>query len=117
MTSPSEASSPVARAVALGALGGVLDKRQTLDRAIAGTPEFARLSPRDRAFARLLVATVLRHWGELDALIETALERPLARSARFAPIGVRRGFFAPGSPMVPGSAENSVDKPRQENNA
>ncbi len=82
MTSPSEASSPVARAVALGALGGVLDKRQTLDRALAGTPEFARLSPRDRAFARLLVATVLRRWGELDALIETALERPLARSAR-----------------------------------
>jgi len=80
--SPSEPSSPAARAIAVGALGRVLDKRQPLDRALDGMPEFARLSPRDRAFARLLVATVLRRRGELEALIATALERPLPRSAR-----------------------------------
>ena len=66
----------------MDALGRVLDKRQTLDRALDAAPEFAQLTPRDRAFARLLVATVLRRWGELDALIETALERPLPRTAR-----------------------------------
>jgi 16S rRNA (cytosine967-C5)-methyltransferase len=82
MTSPPEPSSPAARSVALEALGRVLDKRQPLDRALDGAPEFSRLSPRDRAFARLLVATVLRRRGELDALIGAALERPLARSAR-----------------------------------
>jgi len=45
-------------------------------------PEFSRLSPRDRAFARLLVAIVLRRRGELEALIEASLERPLPRTAR-----------------------------------
>ena len=82
MTSPPEPSSPAARAIALEALGRVLDKHQPLDRALDGTPEFSRLSPRDRAFARLLVATVLRRRGVLDALIGAALERPLPRSAR-----------------------------------
>jgi 16S rRNA (cytosine967-C5)-methyltransferase len=82
MTSPPEPSSPAARAIALGALGRVLDKHQPLDRALDGAPDFSRLSPRDRAFARLLVATVLRRGGELDALIGAALERPLPRSAR-----------------------------------
>ena len=82
MKPPTEPASPAARAIALDALGRVLDKRQTLERALGAGPEFARLSPRDRAFARLLVATVLRRWGELDALIGAALERPLPRTAR-----------------------------------
>ncbi len=80
--SPPEPASPVARALVLGALERILDKHAPLDRALEGAPEFAKLSSRDRAFARLLIVTVLRRWGELDALISAALERPLPRVAR-----------------------------------
>src|ERR1041384_1514558 len=41
----------------------------------------AGLSVRDRAFARLLVATVLRRLGQIDALIEDCLNTPLAPRA------------------------------------
>ena len=39
------------------------------------------LSVRDRAFARLLVATVLRRLGQIDALIGECLNTPLAPRA------------------------------------
>src|SRR5579871_1493102 len=39
------------------------------------------LAPRDRAFARLLVATVLRRLGQIDALIDHCLEKPLPARA------------------------------------
>jgi len=41
----------------------------------------AELSVRDRAFARLLVATVLRRLGQIDALISGCLNAPLAARA------------------------------------
>jgi 16S rRNA (cytosine967-C5)-methyltransferase len=41
----------------------------------------AELSVRDRAFARLLVATVLRRLGQIDALIADCLNTPLAPRA------------------------------------
>lgn len=40
-------------------------------------PERAKIEPRDRAFARLLVTTVLRHHGELTHVINTHLQKPL----------------------------------------
>ena len=55
----------------------VLGRRGPLDEALAAGPGGARLAPRDRAFARLLVTTVLRRLGQLDALIDACLERPL----------------------------------------
>ena len=66
-----------ARAVACDLLGEVLEKGRPLDEALAGDRALARLSSRDRAFARLLVATVLRRLGQIDALIDRALDRPL----------------------------------------
>ncbi len=41
--------------------------------------EFASspLAPRDRALARLIAGTVLRHFGELDAILASYLEKPL----------------------------------------
>ncbi len=74
-----------ARAVALSLLEEVLGRRRPLDDALAGDPALAALSPRDRAFARRLVATLLRRLGQIDDLIERCLERPL--KPRFA--GVR----------------------------
>ncbi len=70
-------SEPDARAVALDLLGAVLRSRIALDEALAAHAGLAALEGRDRAFARLLVATVLRRLGQIDALIEARLERPL----------------------------------------
>ncbi|MGB0670247.1 MAG: RsmB/NOP family class I SAM-dependent RNA methyltransferase [Rhodospirillales bacterium] len=60
----------------------VLDKTLPLDEALAAEPRLPHLEARDRAFARTLVMSVLRHLGEIDALIAACLERPLPASAR-----------------------------------
>ncbi|MFQ5775874.1 MAG: RsmB/NOP family class I SAM-dependent RNA methyltransferase [Kiloniellaceae bacterium] len=72
-------SAPAAdsRALALDLVRAVLRRRQPLDDAWAARTDLAALAPRDRAFARLLAATVLRRLGQLDALIDHCLERPL----------------------------------------
>jgi 16S rRNA (cytosine967-C5)-methyltransferase len=73
----SNSPAPTARGAALDMLGCVLHKRRPLDDAIDETPELPSLSMRDRAFARLLVATVLRRLGQIDALIAHCLSTPL----------------------------------------
>ena len=71
-----------ARAVALDLLQTVLHGKKPLDMALADHPALAALDSRDRGFARALVATTLRRLGQIDALIDTALERPLPRKAK-----------------------------------
>ena len=71
--------SPDARAVALDLLGMVLDRSTPLDTALTHSTSLAKLSPRDRAFARLLVATVLRRRGQIDAALDEKLSRPLTK--------------------------------------
>jgi len=68
---------PTARHVALDLIGAVLRRRRPLDDAIEDSPAMHRLQGRDRAFARLLVATVLRRLGQIDALIADCLNIPL----------------------------------------
>ncbi len=53
-----------------------MHKRHSLDEALA--KEFASdaLAPRDRALARLIAGTVLRHAGELKALLTSYIEKP-----------------------------------------
>lgn len=80
-----------ARAVAADALAAVLDHRRPLEDALANTAGFAALEARDRAFARLLLATTLRRLGQIDALIKHCLERPLPRAARMAQHILRLG--------------------------
>ncbi|MFQ5954983.1 MAG: RsmB/NOP family class I SAM-dependent RNA methyltransferase [Kiloniellales bacterium] len=70
-----------ARALALDLLEAVLRRGRPLDEVIEAHPGFPRLAPRDRAFARLLAATVLRRLGQIDALIDGCLERPLKGKA------------------------------------
>ena len=70
-------SAPTARGVVIDLLAAVLRRRRPLDDAIEETEELSELAPRDRAFARLLVATVLRRLGQIDALIEHCLATPL----------------------------------------
>ncbi|HEX9768241.1 MAG TPA: transcription antitermination factor NusB [Kiloniellales bacterium] len=66
-----------ARAVALDLLGEVLERRTPLDEALQRHRTLPSLAPRDRAFARHLVATCLRRLGQLDAVLAGTLERPL----------------------------------------
>jgi 16S rRNA (cytosine967-C5)-methyltransferase len=67
------------RAVALQLLAQVLDRRRTLDEALAESNAFAALAARDRGLVRRLLATLLRRLGQVDKLIETCLNRPLKR--------------------------------------
>ncbi len=77
MSEPADHTNLAARTAALDALSQVLDSHQPLEAALEGSRGFPRLSTRDRAFARLLAATALRHRGELDALIGARVDRPL----------------------------------------
>ena len=65
------------RGIALDLLQVVLRRGRPLDEALAANRDLARLEPRDRALARLLVATVLRRLGQIDAAIAARLDRPL----------------------------------------
>src|SRR5260221_1165920 len=66
-----------ARSVAIQLIGSVLRRKRLLEDAIEDNADMAILAPRDRAFARLLVATVLRRLGQIDALIAHCLATPL----------------------------------------
>jgi 16S rRNA (cytosine967-C5)-methyltransferase len=65
-----------ARAAAMDVLREVLRKGTSFDDAFDGHPELAGLEARDRAFARLLTATVLRRLGQIDDLLARALAKP-----------------------------------------
>lgn len=81
MPRPPPPSRPDSRAAALDLLSAVLDRHRLLDEAFDADPTVARLEERDRAFTRLLAATTLRRLGQLDALVDRCLERPLPAKA------------------------------------
>jgi 16S rRNA (cytosine967-C5)-methyltransferase len=66
-----------ARDVAVSALFSVFIERRAFDDVFAKAAASRNLEARDRAFARLIAATVMRHHGELRAVIATFLEKPL----------------------------------------
>src|SRR5712692_1687819 len=70
-----------ARNVAVELVGNVLRQKRPLDDAIDDNRDIAELPARDRAFARVLAATVLRRLGQIDALIAHCLHRPLPSRA------------------------------------
>ncbi len=69
----------------------MLDRRRPLDEALHAHHGLHRLESRDRALARLLVATVLRFRPVLDALIDPCLNRPLPEKASRARHALRLG--------------------------
>ena len=72
-----------ARRAALDLVDSVLRRARPLDQALARSAAVAALEPRDRAFARHLVATSLRRLGQIDGLLAACLERPVkSRQAR-----------------------------------
>jgi 16S rRNA (cytosine967-C5)-methyltransferase len=64
-----------ARAVALGLLVQVLDKKMALDMALERDRGFHNLPVRDRAFVRMAVGTTLRRLGQIDDFIARALDK------------------------------------------
>jgi 16S rRNA (cytosine967-C5)-methyltransferase len=75
----------LAREMAARTVAAVLTRGRALDDALveaAGAEGGDRLEPRDRAFVRLLSSTVLRRTGELDAVMATYLDKPLAEKQR-----------------------------------
>jgi 16S rRNA (cytosine967-C5)-methyltransferase len=80
-----------ARAIARTLLDAVLRRRSALDEALAVHAGLSLLTPRDRAFARLLVATVLRRLGQIDALIDSCIDRPMPDRAAPARDAIRIG--------------------------
>ena len=81
-----------ARARAHTILHEVLDRRRPLDEVLQSDKRFARLETRDRAFARNLIATTLRRLGQIDAIIDDCLDRPLPQSAAAARNALRLGI-------------------------
>ncbi len=65
-----------ARVIALDILRDVLRKNLPLDDAFEAHPKLGELEPRDRGFVRMLVSTVLRRLGQIDALIFGCLDKP-----------------------------------------
>ena len=70
-----------ARSVAFDILRAVLTKNTPLDDALAVHDGLNKLPRRDRGFTRSIVSTTLRRLGQIDALIETVVEKPLPRQA------------------------------------
>jgi 16S rRNA (cytosine967-C5)-methyltransferase len=67
------------RQLAVACLAAVLERGRTLEDAFESAigKQLAPLEARDRALARLLVTTVLRRKGELDAVLGSFLDKPL----------------------------------------
>lgn len=63
------------RAAALGILEQVFGQKKMLDSVLERDKIFMNLPQRDRAFVRMLVATVFRRKGQLDDLIERTLNK------------------------------------------
>ncbi len=85
------------RRCALELLGQVIIKRNALDIALDSSASFAALSPRDRAFTRMLLTTTIRRLGQIDDLIQSTLNRPDALKTEVVRnilrLGVTQLFF------------------------
>ena len=70
-----------------------------------------KMQPRDRAFVRALVATVLRRLGQIDALINHCIDRPLPEKASrvkgILQLGIAQMFFLETPPHA--AVNTSVD--------
>ena len=81
-----------ARKCAQDLLHAVIYDQQALDKLLKNNQGFQKLDQRDKAFIRNLVATTLRRLGQIDAIIDNFLDRPLPHSARPAHNAMRLGI-------------------------
>ena len=79
------------RCFVLDLLAAVLGKKIPFEKAFSEDPRINNFDQRNRSFIYNLVATTLRHLGEIDALINHVLEKPLPRKASFVQNVLRVG--------------------------
>ena len=80
-----QAAGLAAREAAALLLARVIDDRRSLSGLVDtrhGPPAFQALEPRDRALARAIVTTALRHRGQIHAALSAQLDRPPPKGAR-----------------------------------
>jgi len=70
MSETKQHENPDSRTLAVRALGRILSDGEQLETSLSKDSAFSRLEARDRAFARLLVATTLRRLGQIDGVLK-----------------------------------------------
>ena len=69
------------RQAALEILEGILVRKSLFEEGLAASKIARTLEPRDRAFASAIVLSVLRHKGEIDAVLVSFMPKPLPRKS------------------------------------
>ncbi len=109
----------LARRAAISLLQGVTLDQQPLDQLLEANAEFRLLEGRDRSFAHALVASSLRHGGEIKAVLGKFLAKPLPRSSGMAVdiliIAAAQLLFMEVSPHA--AIDLSVDLAKQDKKA
>ena len=80
------------RHIAADVLEDILIRKKPFDQSFAGHPKLDSLTPRDRNFGYQMVMTTLRRLGQIDALLDLCLERPLPRKGMQARTILRLGI-------------------------
>lgn len=105
-----------ARRAAISLLQGVTLDQLPLDQLLETDAEFKTLAGRDRSFAHALVASSLRHGGEIAAILAKFLTKPLPKSSGMAvdilSLGTTQLLFMDVSPYA--AIDLSVDLAKQD---
>ena len=108
-----------ARRAGISLLQGVTLDQQPLDQLLETNIEFSELEGRDRSFAHALVASSLRHGGEIKSVLGKFLTKPLPRSSGMAvdilTIAAAQLMFMDVSPHA--AIDLSVDLAKQDKKA
>ncbi len=105
-----------ARRAALSILEGVFTRAQSTDDQFESA--VAKLEPRDRAFVRLLVATVLRRLGQIDLVFGNFVERrPPERVINVLRLGIAQLLFVAVPPHAAVSTSVALVKEDNERHA
>ena len=88
-----------ARLAAFGLLNDIINKNMLTDVALTQNKMFASLESRDRAFARLLVTSCLRRYGQVQKMIDHCLSKPVEQAINLIlHLGFVQLFFLRTSP-------------------
>ena len=88
-----------ARLAAHGVLNDIINKNMVTDVALNQSKMFAALESRDRAFARLLVTSSLRRFGQVQKIIDHCLPKPAEQTVNLIlHLGLVQLFFLNTSP-------------------
>ena len=115
----SEKAGLAARTAALALYQAVRRDQQQLDQLLERDAAFKQLPPRDAAFAHAVAASALRHYGEIDAVLDGLMQKTLPRSAGSArdilSLGIAQLLFMQSS--APAAVNLSVEMAKADKNA